>query len=248
MSQPNQNIVDLLTESALTGGLSDIANAIGKFKLNGGALTVINGVFTLPYDGDAPQNAPFTATIMCALKGTKQTGLSYTVSYSNGVATFTLSGTPDGVYTQSVAAVIMLGDYAVPITITGLPVMYAPFIEQPSPLAAQVLEWDYTAANTVDFSPYVYPKNVSPQVDYGDGYNYAIDVYVSRNDDTIGGMVFIGGYELTQDNNFTFTIPANTFTSGNNYMFGIKSTSALLSDSPYGDSNAEIAIYEQGAE
>ena len=85
-------------------------------------------------------------------------------------------------------------------------------------------------------------------MDYGDGYNYAIDVYVYRDDDTIGGMVSIGGYELTQDNNFTFTIPANTFTSGNSYRLEIYSTSELLSGSPYGDSNAEIAIYEQGAE
>ncbi|MBQ6380784.1 MAG: hypothetical protein IJJ41_04175 [Clostridia bacterium] len=162
----NTNITHLPTDESLAAGLAQIADAIGSsggsssggFRLLADSVTVstdLSGItFTLDYEGTPPNVS--TATIRAATPGYTQEGISYAVSFANGTATFAIQTSNDAYYESAVAAVVVLGDYAVPVNISRLPVNYHPeFVGAP----AQAFEIVGSVDNTIDLSDYIYPND-----------------------------------------------------------------------------------------
>ena len=176
------------TDSTLATGLSNIATAIGvaptgeiainqngtynvtsyasasvsvagsqAFRLIPANVTVENGSFSLEYEGTPPNVN--TASIIETVEGTNQTGLSYSVSYSNGTATFTLIGTADGVVIARTNAVVNIGDTSVVIGATGLPVKYEPRIVSINDVVVT------DRADITETEIHIVPTGVSPKAD-----------------------------------------------------------------------------------
>ena len=198
--------------SDIPGKIEDIETSSTPFRLIPANVTVENGSFSLEYEGTPPNVN--TASIIETVEGTNQTGLSYSVAYSNGTATFTLVGTADGVVSAQTNAVVKIGDTGVVIGATGLPVKYEPRIVS----IDDVVVTDRTDVMYEEI--HIVPTGVSPKADLNTGV--AIGTVFSNNGLYFSDLELEVYQELPQyPEDYTLIIPSDTFDSTveDGYMF-----------------------------
>ena len=227
----SSNVLNLVSEEAFVAQTEKIVQALGggggaPFKLVNdivNTIEVVNGTFTLQYEGEPPQGiseANITAFLPEEKKGVNVTNFVYeiqNIDTENKTITVTAAAQPDGVINGEVIMTAMLSDedvnflFPALVKVQGLPVDYKPGLENPDSESNFLTIHDKTTDFIIDLTAVngfncIVPNGVSP-------------TYVPDSDELVA-IAFVYGQsgevrsEELSISGTRVTIPGGTLESG----------------------------------